>query len=222
MKKIAIHLGMGDAIAMAGLIVRLAGNDLLEVPCWPHNEISVKSIFINHPNIHVVPVESEAGFNNRDIRLGYFNQEMPPYSGEDHITWMCRQAGYHISEMWAADPIPDALKWAWKLTMNVHRSTFGTRELPFMFIHDDPSRWFNITKMDTTALDILMPETKHYSILAYADWLKYAKEIHVIDSSFLHLAESVETTGELFWHRYARPYTHLSDYKFRKNWKIID
>lgn len=213
MRKIGVHLGCGDAIAMAGLIVKLAGDDHLEVPCWQHNEVTVKSIFINHPNIHVVPVESEAGFNDRDIRLGYFNQEMPPYSDEDHITWMYRQAGVPFHEHMLDRTIQKAVERIpqYKVPPVDH----------FKFIHDDASRGYAITKVydDPSMFNNIYSKD---SILSYAKWLREAEAIHVIDSSFLHLADLVYTTGELFWHRYARPYTHLSDYKFRKSWKIID
>lgn len=58
MKFLAWHLGLGDAIAFADLAVRIADGGPMLVPCYAHNVVSVKSLFVNHPNVELCPAWS--------------------------------------------------------------------------------------------------------------------------------------------------------------------
>jgi hypothetical protein len=53
--------------------------------------------------------------------------------------------------------------------------------------------------------------------------IEKATEVHVIDSSFLHLVECLKPKGKLYWHRYARLWQpRHNDYKLRYKWNIMD
>jgi hypothetical protein len=208
MRYLAWHLGLGDAIAFAGLALKIADGKSLTVPCWQHNYNSVKSFFANHKNITVQVVKNEAGFESADFQLGYF-KSVPPNDGESHIEWMYRQANENVANRFEYCPLIQAAKLVKKIK----------KDGDFIFVHDDESRGYNISLK--TIFKKVSPENTGKSILAYSDILYNAKEIHCIDSSFLHLTEAIWTSGSLTYHQYARPYHPLSNYKFRKDWTII-
>lgn len=218
MIKIMPHIGLGDYIALTPLILKIADGGEAIVPCWKHNMVSVKSFFINHPNIHLLEVENEAQINDfytkhGVIRMGVYNPSIPPLENEDYITWIHRQMG--LSEIVYDDTLGTTSK-------EVRQNSFYKWDNDKVFMHHDRSRSFiiDMAKYGINLTTAGTPDKTNGSILSYADILKEAKEIHVIDSSFLHLAEALPTTGKLFFHKYARDGGGLSNYKFRKQWTI--
>ena len=57
---------------------------------------------------------------------------------------------------------------------------------------------------------------KFKNIFLYNDLIKNAKEIHCVNSSFLHLVERVDTSAKLFFHNIRGGRVFL-----KNNWKII-
>lgn len=213
--KIAIHLGLGDAIVCAPIIAKYAQeNEVIEIPCWKHNEVSVKSFFINYPNVKVIPLIKVFEFpfmDSCDLKLGHYNSDLPQLPNEDFVQWFYRQANFDINEKDKYCPIFEASEGM------CTPAKFMNEKL---FIHDDYKRGF-IIKIDGFECHrpnlITNPED---TILIHSEALINAKEIHCIDSSFLHLVECLPTTGDLFYHKYARP--HSPDYKYLyKNWQVI-
>lgn len=206
------HLGLGDAIACAAIVAKLAQeNDKVIVPCWDHNEESVKSIFINHPN---VIVKSESNKDKIEgscqiIKLGNYNEEIPQNKGEDFVEWFYRQAGMTLEDKTKYCPIKKAVEVS---------DQFAIKIPNFSFAHDDEVRGFNI-KRDLVKLKPSYKPKKDGSILKHCELLSLAKEIHCIDSSFLHLAEALGVTGKKFYHKYARP--ESTDYNYLKGWEVI-
>lgn len=208
--KVLFNLGLGDAIAVAPIIAKLAQeNESVLLPCWKHNLVSVESFFIDHPNIAVVPFDTESemlrwGFD-AEIRLGFYGtSDKDP--GEDFVQRFYRQAHFDMSEKEKYCPILKASK-------KYNQYDFGN---DFNFIHDDYIRGFSINNFNG-----IKPFNDSQSILRHTNNLFKAKEIHCIDSSFLHLAEAVPTTGKLFYHKYARP--NSTDYKYlKKEWTVIE
>ena len=98
---------------------------------------------------------------------------------------------------------------------------------PYIFLHEDRSRNFIIDrKLINNKLQIVepIPQCDDFSIFDYLKIIENAAEIHVIESSFAHLIESVEVQGERFAHRYARPYV-MDDFRqqptYRHDWNIL-
>lgn len=212
--KIVWHLGLGDAIACAAIVAKLATeNNIVEIPCWKHNEISVKSFFVNHPNVKVIPFEDESSylkwmgsFELTDLCLGYYSR-FPQLQHEDFVQWFYRQARMNIEKKGMYCPIEKAA--------NQGRMYISTKNIIY---HDDSERGFVIKNKKHNSVSLYRGE---FSILTYHNLLLNAKEIHCIDSSFLHLVECLPTTGKLFYHKYARP--NSPDYKYlKKEWQILN
>ena len=55
------------------------------------------------------------------------------------------------------------------------------------------------------------------NIFLYIDMIKTAKEIHCVDSSFIHLVERIDTDATLYYHTNRNSITYL-----KKDWENID
>jgi hypothetical protein len=209
--KVAIHLGLGDAIVCAPIIAKLAQeNDVVEIPCWKHNEVSVRSFFVNYPNVEVVEV-SDDFLADADLKLGSYNKDLPQQPDEDFVQWFYRQAGMDVSEKDKYCPIREAAMAAGQIPANLLR---------YQFVHFNFDRPLIHLGRCSKSLATIFPNDKERSILSYRYILLNAREIHCIDSSFLHLVECLPTTGKLFYHKYARP--DSPDYNYlKKEWEVL-
>lgn len=228
------HLGLGDAIICAPLAVELAKlHDGLTVPCYDHNLISVQSLFANYPYIDVIPFTNEFRVHEYVkkhpliIPIGFY-KETPQLPGETFDRFFYRTAGVNFEYRWG--PVVEKACQAY----------VGGPESDPIFIHEDRDRGFIISppkviehglggwskddkKIGVVGFSYSSPGKKDGSILEHFNLLMTAKQIHVIDSSFLHLVESLPVTAELFLHRYARPTNRPEDQvELRKKWKILE
>lgn len=218
--KVEWNLGLGDAIICAPIIARLATeHNEVYIPSWHSNIQSVESLFVNYPNVKVRPfcgnpdAYRENWMGNGDLKLGHENKNMPQLPDESFVQWFFRQAGMTEEERWKWCPIQKAAE-----SVEQYEGAYE----PFsqmIFVHEDQARGF-VTK-GTMNKGVWPALNSGRSILAHVKALAECKQIHCIDSSFLHLAEAVETTGKLFYHQYARP-NSTDNYKFRKQWTILN
>lgn len=214
--RVAWHLGLGDAIICSPIIIKLLEKeDNIIVPCWEHNYISVSSIFMHHPNVKVEIVESDRYFKKYDFKLGIYSKDARRES-EVFIDWFYRQAGMSNVDRIEYCPIKKASE---STEQRVNPYTVHD----YIFLHQAFDRGYkiNLSKLNKNNLPIKMWAEHHdKGILSHADIIINAKEIHCIDSSFLHLVEALPTKGKLFYHKYARP--NSENYKFLKAWDTIE
>lgn len=221
-------MGLGDAIICAPIIAKHAAenpNETIWVPAWVHNHESVKSFFVNYPNVSLILFHNEQDYirefvSQADIKLGFYNPELPQLRGENFIMWFYRQAQMTQADRWKWCPIQDAAE----LIVQIPSFFNGNH----IFMHHDAKRRFIIDYayggiINSFKKNVGIFHVEDYaapSILGYVKMINQANEIHCIDSSFIHLAEALETTGKLFYHQYARP-NSTDNYQFRKPWKTI-
>lgn len=217
MKNVHWHLGLGDAIACAPIIARLAERDEeTSIPCYKHNYESISSFFYLYPNIVVYTVNDDREFKWGEsfFLLGHYDESEKQLPSENFIQWFYRVAKMDLRGRKKYCPLLEASKYVPQI---------DTPLVPeYIFIHDDIQRGFVIDREKAKHQVVFKPIMRNSSILEYANNLKRASEIHCIDSSFLHLAETLPTTGKLFYHKYARP--HSTDYTktFQKEWTVIE
>ena len=91
----------------------------------------------------------------------------------------------------------------------------------YVFLHDDAR--FKIDHKRVGGLQVVSPIAGLTSnIFDYCLLIEKAREIHVIDSSFMFLIDLLPDFGQkLFIHRYARPQTVWRLPALRKNWNVI-
>jgi hypothetical protein len=218
-------MGVGDAINLSGAAVHLSKRDgPITWHAFEENELSTKSIFAPVPEIKVVGIPPWWIFNpishvvtphtlliNEDV-------EIPKKCDVDLFEHIYRTHGIPYEVRWDLCPVLEASKLVPQLTVP---------KSPYCFIHESDRG--DILPIRKKTLPEYLPWYRPdpglgWSILAYVDVLQSAQEIHVTDSAFFHLTESVNPVGSLFLHNYARK-TYIdgwNTYKTRHKWLMIN
>lgn len=216
------HIGLGDIILLSGAIVRLTQrHGKLRIYCYAHHYASVVSFFKHCVGVHIVPLASPPGLygvpeesalvgvDGPVMRSGHYAEKSFGPADKSFPELFYQQLGVPWVERWSASVINQAASW------------IDSEEVCDVFVHDDTSRGFVITRLNSS--DVYRPSDGGNSILRHATALRSAREIHVIDSCFYHLVESLEgINARLFLHRYARAFIPIwNDYPRRHKWEIL-
>lgn len=194
------HLGLGDAIICNGLVRELAKKNAIFVPAYKHNLDSVKYMFKDLKNVSVIEVDNEhnmfykSAFHEANggevIALGYYSdqdfnekkwaEEFYRHAG---VPWECRWSSFKVELPNNVEP------WEW----------------PYTFAHNDPERNFCI-KMENLPIGKTIFPRKTKTIFYWCKCIMEAEEVHVINSAFLCLADSLPLKAKRkALHQYARP-----------------
>lgn len=203
MRFINYHLGLGDAIICAGLVNFLSRKEEVIIPCYNKNLLSVRAIHSGNEKVKVVEVSYGENVGKLASRFDSIT-----LNGNNFPKGFYEQAGVDWKERWDSCPVWDASE---------------VDDLYYIsdvvFIHDDAERGFNIPL--TGSRPCYEP-----SILDYLLLLRGAREIHCIDSSFLHLVECIPpdkflNNPKFFYHKSARP--DSTDYTgcLKHNWQVV-
>lgn len=213
MKEVSIlwHLGLGDAIICNGLVRHYAEQySIVKVPCYAHNYNTVSFMFRDNKKIEVHPIENpeeaiELFGHNEAIKLGHYSKQ--PFDTSIFDIELYRHANVPFKYRWEKFHVElDKIKAPW-------------RDQPFAFVHEDFKRQFLIRR-ELVKMPILTPLKDGEFFDNYAT-IESCKQVHCINSSFLHFWDSVpDVEGqELFYHKYARrnaDHPHL-----KKAWRIL-
>jgi len=106
--------------------------------------------------------------------------------------------------------------------LKVEQDLFDHLELEkgkYIFAHDD-----NRFKMNPISTNLKIVNAFNYQTTNIFDWctvIENAAEIHIIESSFMFLIESIKTNCTLYAHRYARQYPSSNTPTLKKDWVIL-
>jgi hypothetical protein len=221
------NLGLGDLIVLSGAIVHLASHcGGVRVPVLDYNLVNAKAIFIDHAEVELFLVSGD-----RELRETYRHvpNSLPCYwvRVEGVITdptvswdvWMYEQLSVEFRHRYDSNPIEEAaLKY----------SQLEFKE-PYYLVHDDAERQFDIRYAPWHPVVQTHRIFKSFDlpILCWVEAIRQAKELHFIDSSCWHLAESMyieDTRKDRFYlHRYPRlrkPVWH--DVHTRYHWHYVE
>jgi hypothetical protein len=231
---IVTHLGLGDGIIQSGLAIALLERySALAFPSYPRYAASLRSIFVNEPRISVytvpqIPGEDYGGPRDatyeaairvagldvtRQIRLGNYSGRG---TGWDFSKSFYAQANVDYRNRWDKCPIRDA----WPKVSQVQIKDGGAKRI---FLHDDRARGFTINRARVGPGFVYAPPPDiDSSILKYASYIIAADEVHVIDSAFFWLADSLPLRGRPYLHKYPRwPRPHGFRYDMHHNWNYL-
>lgn len=208
------HLGLGDQIIMNALYRQLAtGYYLVVVPVKYHNLVSVAHMLKDVPNILLRPVEDDDEmimvrdkvWKGKVLNLGMYGT--PAFNGSIFDQEFYKHAQMDFKSRWDKFKVTRSEKEiAVPLSYQFNQ--------PIWFVHDDPLRSYCIDLKKTEISGtfgqvpmLIFPNPKQSPNLF--DWRKYieaADEIHVINSSFAILIDSIDLpkNPKLFLHVYAR------------------
>jgi hypothetical protein len=167
------------------------------------------------PNVHLLGVKDdrearlwanhfESG-RSKVLRLGLHSISR---LRQDWDRQLYEQAGVNFEERWRGFTLPAS-------------NGVELLDSPVPFVHDDSKRGFQIpsNKLPGTWSYV---GRQHSTIWPNLHWLQTAPEVHVIDSCFLCLADSVPTKGRLVLHAYATAAAKpMGPPTLRKQWEIL-
>lgn len=214
------HLGCGDALILNGLVRHFAANRPVIFPAKHHNVDSVRFQFRDNPNIQVMPVTDDAeadryAAQEQDVlRLGMFGKD---FTFDRWDECMYRQAGVPFDVRWSG------FAYERELSTEFYPPLMGevtTSKSAYYFLHEDAKRNFVIRDDLLPSMMGVEAERTPGTIFDYRMIIENATEIHVIDSVFLSLVESIPTKAKrLVLHLYARP--DAKPPTLRKNWEVL-
>jgi hypothetical protein len=211
------HLGLGDHILCNGLVREVAKwDDAICVFCKHKNYASVTDMYHDNSQINVLAFADDADVEKflkvnscNVLRIGATGINWNEHSEKHFDELFYEQAGLPFSKKYDSFYID-------------YDKSEPEKKDPFVFLHDDPSRGYNI-RYGLTQKNIITPANNGGSIFDHIPLLLYAEEIHCIDSAFLCLADLLNVKGKKFFHRYARKEDKFfKGPKLKDDWTIYD
>ena len=218
------HLGLGDHIALNGLVWDIAENNKdskIYLFCKERYHSNIQCLYAG-TDITLIPIPSnanEVGFANEKskdgklIRVGFDKYYEALQKAPQNYT--CDRIFY---EMMGVDYTKRFT--GFKLNRDSAKEEEVFSELnpeneDYIFVHDDSTRGFTIpVKSD---IKVIRNDIK-YSIFHMIKILENAKEIHCIESCFRCLVEHLDTENvKLFYHNSVRPNSIAT----QKKWEIL-
>jgi len=210
------HLGLGDHFICNGLVRELI-KDKSE-PCLfvKHHNFDTVAQMYEDTNLKLVGVSDDSEILERcakgvsGIQVGFGN--LNQFDAFDKQFY--RLAGVPFEKRWESFKVNRCEKKEQSLIYQLN--------LPekFALLHEDESRGYAI---DRNKVNLPIVKVSQISGFTMIDWLgvaDLAEEIHVIDSSFMFLLDSVETKVPLYIHRYSRSNPDWLLPTLTKNWII--
>lgn len=203
------HLGLGDAIICNGLVRALAKkHEHIVLPAKLEKVLSTFWMFSDLQNVTILPIEGDSDMN--EAARGYTMLGLGLWSKRGLVDWknwdrqFYEDAGVPFDERWTGFHVPEC-------------QVIEPPIIPYAFIHQEVKRGMAIHQMPTMTI-YEPPKPPH--IFWNLEAIRRATEIHVVNSCFLSLVESVPTTANrLVLHNYAR--TDCGPPTLRKSWEVL-
>lgn len=215
------HLGLGDMLVSNAIFRHFAKTHGLIIPCKAHNLTSVQFMLRDiKPTPAFLSVTNDEQVNRLlgvaakrgvdVLRLGMFAN-----SSFDEKQW--------DKEFYRVAGIPFEQRWdGWKVERDLSRE-FEPPTEPYAFVHEDPKRGFILDRARVPmSIKIVCPYPGVTdNIFEYCRLIENATELHLIDSCFAILADSLTTlkAKRKVVHLYARENALPPTYQ--PGWEIL-
>jgi hypothetical protein len=223
------HLGLGDHIICNGLVREWIKDDGATHLFVKHHNLETVAQMYEDTNLQLIGVKDDEEVNNFKIKNNKIR-----FQSHKMIRSDCIKIGFHdLNQHDAFDQqfyrlagVPFEKRWT-SFKINRHKkkenSLIYGLNLPekFALLHEDESRGYVI---DRNKINLPIVKLRPIQGFTMIDWLgvaELAEEIHVIDSSFMFLLDSVETNVPLYIHRYSRQNPDWQLPTLKKNWIIL-
>ncbi len=222
------HLGLGDHIMCHGIVREYSKKyEKVSLLCLPHNLVSVAFMYRDLKNLTVIKGDEEFIKNYLSQKSSRFDevkvigfQNLDRNSGVSLEKQFYQMAGIPLAKKWDSFFV--------ERDMEKEKLTFEQARLPdeYAFLHEDTERNYRIDrkKIDGKFRVFAPSEKLTENVFDYCTIIEKAKEIHVIDSSFMFLIDCLKYENleqKLFVHRYARENEAWKLPILKKNWHII-
>ena len=241
------HLGMGDHIALSGLvreIIKDSGADNVYIACLTHNMQNVSRLFADLENVglidagrslggHRIPVMNWIKNNGpaRIIEIGHTDWSRLEGSWEGYVdTKVYRASGYDVRLRW------DNFKY--ERDLDAEEEVFkklNPNDEEYCFVHDPgqnqhiaDGNWRGsitdetVRHASTRSNLKIIRNDPNVPMLDMGLFLERASELHLMESSIRCLVEGLDTLNTRhFHHRYIRD-SYCLDNGTMKSWMVIE
>ena len=201
------HLGLGDYIICNGLVHELLNiSNEIWLPCKYKNIKTVKHLHSDYKNVKIMEIPSSS--YNQEVSMIFEMSRISNvpvlrigYNGEGNLPFdqqFYEQAGIEFDKRWSSLKFPkdnsEALKvYEDKVKDNIYAVVHNTASVGT----------YNL--LIRTTLPLYYIDNSIDSMLNWRVVVENATEIHCIDSSFIHFADSLKLKAEkLFYHDVGR------------------
>lgn len=227
------HLGLGDHFMCHGIVREYCKKyDHVAIFCYPHNYATVSFMYQDILNLTIVKSDDSAArelINQNGSQLGtskYDEVKILGFQNLDRnsgapLEWQFYQlAGVPFDKKWSSFFIERDLKKERDIFEKIAPKT------DYVFVHDDAKRGYGIkrTLIDRNYLQLTPDRPITENIIDYCTVIEKAKEVHVIDSSFMFLIDCLPYHNhdqKLYIHRYARDNNEWQLPILKKDWHIL-
>jgi len=219
------HLGLGDHIACNGIVRHYADlYDKVFVFSKSSNIKNILTMYHDDPKIKVIAmddgeVKTFMAINQNNNYLIVGHEKLTHIMNTQRNQKLFDEIMYELAE------VPIEYKWEkFKYQRNlvrekeVYYDILGlTDDSEFIFIHE--SNYDPVNKQIPKNIQIIRPDNKDVGIFDYLYTISKAKEVHVMNSSFMNLIDCIQLRNDnLYYHEYARPNINAV---LRLPWNVI-
>lgn len=219
------HLGLGDHIICNGMVrflLREEKLNFLYLPTKPLNMDSVSQIYSDDKRVICIPVK-ETGTNPLDLpQAKLAGKVMVAGFGQCRYDWdvsFYDSVGVSFDERWNSFLINrnKEIETTLKTLVNPHN-------VPFVLVHSQGSDGIDIpinVFTDKKIVRVTPTRDKNGKIFPIGAWsglIEEADEVHCIDSSFIHLAQSLRAKNGVF-HDARKGFGKFS---LRDRWSVVN
>lgn len=231
------HQGIGDHILCAGIYRDYAKRyKHCVIPVYGEKISILRDLLKDVKNIQLVYFKSELWEMKMEAHrdflsiFGYESLNLG-HHGKDFF----KNPNMRLDENYYAQAnLPLESRWnSFKYVRNIEKeielyNLLECDKQQYIFVHDDSARDFCIDESRLPeGFKIVRPDlnlTSKFSFFDYIYIIENARQIHVMESSFGALIESLNIDVPKFAHRYARPeakndYRH--EFTYRTNWTVL-
>lgn len=220
------HLGLGDHIICCGIIRQFCQiYRKVYLFCKHNNVLNVSFLYRDLTNLILIPISNDNEVyqnitNENILRIGFEN--VGQIIQKFNVGWdesFYRQINMPFKERWDSFNVLRDSKREEKLFNKLNPDN-----LKFVLIHSTGSDGVNRINYNAIGKDLFVIEispTNTNIIFDYLKLIEFAEEIHCIDSSFLHLVDSVKSSTNLFYHKNVKMRNVSESHTQIKKWNII-
>jgi len=215
------HLGLGDAIICNGIVNYLTKKSVkVNLPVLKNNYNQLSFLYSENKLVNLIPIEDKneiykTGNAKQILRVGY--EKNYGKFNKSFYTQLCLP--YNHSFKYFCMPVNIEKE----KNLKHHLFDFYGVDKDFILVHNTSSYGsvdLNLNN-DLPAIFVEKKSDIFQNMFFYRALILEAKEIHCIDSSFLHLVERVETNAKLYFHKLKQENQTSEKLELYKNWDVI-
>lgn len=227
------HLGLGDHFMCHGIVREYCKKyGTVGLFCYPHNYPTVSFMYRDIPNLTIIQGDDTAAKKLLEQDSSYIYGVIYDEVKVLGFQYLDRTSGVPLEwQFYQLAGVPIEKKWgSFFIDRDLEREQLLFEKITpqgnYAFVHDDAPRKY-VIRRDLIGQDctIVIPKREFTdNIIDFCTTIEKAKEVHVIDSSFMFLIDCLpyhNPNQKLYIHRYARDNNEWQLPILKKDWHIF-